>query len=319
MNIFITRPIVDNAMSILQEKGYNIDSNLEDRPLTHNELITQLSSKQYDAVLCLLNDKIDSSVFDASPTTKVFSNYAVGYDNIDLEEAKKRGVRVTNTPDVLTQSVAEYTVALIFACAKRIVEADAFVRAKKYKGWAPQLLLGYELHNKTLGIIGSGRIGLLVARMMNSMGMHIIYYDVKKNEDIEKVAQATYAPLDELIQVADVISIHVPLLPQTHHLISHNHFKEMKKTAILINTSRGPVVEEKALVDALLHNEIAYAGLDVFEYEPKLAEELRVSNKVTVTPHIASATHIAREHMAILSANNIVDVLEKNACKHCVV
>jgi len=242
---------------------------------------------------------------------KIVANYAVGYDNIDLPEAKKRGIIVTNTPDVLTESVAEHAIALMFALAHRIVESDQFMRDGKYAGWAPMLFLGNDMAGKTVGLVGLGRIGSTVAkRLKQGFDMKIMYFDVHRNEDLEKEYGLVYADLETVLRKADFVSIHVPLLPATRHLIGEAQLKMMKKGAYLINTSRGPIVDEKALVEVLKNGVIRGAGLDVYEEEPKMAPGLAELDNVVITPHTASATEETRGAMSELAAKNIIEVLE---------
>ena len=236
----------------------------------------------------------------------------MGYNNIDLAAAKERGVVITNTPEVLTNTVAEHTFALMMAIACRTVEADKFMRSGKFKNWEPFMLLGADLTGKTLGILGAGRIGARVVHHgARGFDMNVIYYDIKRNEELEKNYGAKYyAKPEEVLKEADFVSIHVPLLPTTIHLIDANRLKMMKKTAYLVNTSRGPVIDEQALAVALKEKWIAGAALDVFEHEPELAPGLKDLENVIVTPHIASATLETRTKMAELAAQNIVDFLE---------
>ncbi|MBI2099889.1 MAG: D-glycerate dehydrogenase [Candidatus Vogelbacteria bacterium] len=313
--IFVTRRIPEAGIELLKSKGFEVDVGNKDGVLTREELLAALKSGSYDAVLCLLTDKIDAEVFAAAPTVKIFANYAVGVDNIDVAEAKKRGVMITNTPDVLTTAVAEHAMALIIAAAKRIVEADRYIREGHYHGWAPLLLLGTELAGKTLGVVGLGRIGSEVAaRAAHGFKMKVLYYDVARNENFEKESGATFSVnVDDVLRQADFISIHVPLLPTTKHLINKERLALMKKSAILVNTSRGPVVDEAALVEALKNGVIRGAGLDVFENEPKLAPGLADLPNVVLTPHIASATEEARSAMSRLAAENIIAVLTGQA------
>lgn len=318
--VFVTRKIPDVGVSILQDGGYEVRVNLKDRPLSKKELIKKLKNNAYDAVLCLLTDKIDAEIFDASPNTKIFANYAVGYDNIDITEAKKRGIAITNTPSVLTESVAEHAFALIFAVARRIVESDSYLRRGKYKGWAPELLLGTELRGKTLGILGAGRIGSRVGVIGSAFGMKIIYYDVKRSEEMEKENGALFkSDISDVLSEADVVSVHVPLIPETRHLINAERLAKMKPSAYLVNTSRGAVIDETALVEALKRGVIKGAGLDVFEHEPKLAKGLSKLSNAVLTPHTASATYEARDAMSRLSAESIVDFFQGRALKNRVV
>lgn len=310
-NIYVTRLIPQVGMDMLTNAGHTVDVNPDDRVLEKNELISALKAKPYDAVLCLLTDPIDGEVFDAVPTAKIFSNYAVGFNNINLEEAQKRGVMITNTPGVLTHTVAEHAIGLMLALTSRIAESDRFTRAGKYHGWAPMMFLGTDLKGKTLGLLGAGRIGYdaaLIAK--NGFGMNIIYYDVKQNTEIEQATGALFrASVEEVLKEADVVSVHVPLLDSTKHLINKERLGMMKKTAYIINTSRGPVIDEVALVEALQNGVIAGAGLDVFENEPALAPGLAELENVVITPHIASATHETRGKMAEIAAQAIIDAL----------
>ena len=313
MKVFVTRKIPERGISMLKEKGYEVDVSEKDGVLTKDELAAALRTKPYDAVLCLLTDTIDKDVFNAAaPSVKIFSNYAVGFNNIDVPEAKARGIMITNTPGVLTETVAEHAFALILATASRIVEADAFTRAGKYTGWAPMMFLGTDVSHKTLGILGAGRIGSRVAHHgKHGFDMNVIYYDVKRNEEIEKTIGASYRNTPEaVLKEADVVSIHVPLLDSTKHLINKERLAMMKPSAYIVNTSRGPVIDEVALVEALKNNVIKGAALDVFENEPKLAPGLAELSNVVITPHIASATEETRSKMSEMAAQAIIDALE---------
>src|SRR3989338_5800429 len=305
--IFITRRIPENGLAMLREKGFTLVLSEKPRPLSKRELIKELKKNPYDAVLCLLTDTIDKDVFDAAPSVKIFANFAVGFNNIALEEAKKRGVVITNTPGASTESVSEFTLALILNAARRVNEGDRFMRAGKFKGWGPPMF-GRDIKGMTLGIVGSGRIGAEVAKKaLRGFEMKIIYYDVIRNELLEKEYGARFvSTLEELLRTADVVSLHVSLLPSTKHLINKERLAMMKKTAYLVNTSRGPVIDENALVDALKNGVIAGAGLDVFEFEPKTAKGLTRIENVVLTPHIAAGTEIARQEMARLAVTNLI-------------
>lgn len=310
--IFITRAISESGIDKLKKAGYEVDINPDDRVLGKDELINSLKNKKYDAVLCLLTDKIDRDIFEAVGTQcKIFANYAVGYDNIDINTAKEKNILITNTPGVLTETVAEHTFALMLAISHRIAEADRFTKNGNYKGWEPTLLLGNDLSHKTVGIVGAGRIGSRVAyHASRGFDANIIYYDIKRNEEFEKETGARYCEtLDNLLGEADYVSIHVPLLPQTKHLINKDKFSLMKKSAYLINTSRGPVIDEEALVVALKTKAIRGAALDVFEDEPRLKEGLSAQDNVILTPHIASGTEETRSKMSEMAANNIISAL----------
>lgn len=312
MKVYVTRKIPELGINKLKEKGYEVDVNLEDKVLSKEELISALKQKEYDAVLCLLTDPINGEVFDAVPKAKIFANYAVGFNNIDVAEAKKRNIMVTNTPDVLTNTVAEYTFAMILSIAHRIAEGDKFTKTGMYKGWAPMLLLGADVSEKTLGVVGLGRIGSKVAyHASKGFNMKVLYYDIARNEQFEKESGAEFrASVDDVLKEADFISIHVPLLESTKHLINKERLEMMKDTAYLVNTSRGPVVDEIALTEALKNKKIAGAALDVFENEPATASGLAELDNVILTPHIASATEETRAKMSEMAADNIIAALE---------
>lgn len=303
-SVFITRMIPSAAVDLLK-MHCDVEINMQDRVLSKKELMEKVRGK--DGVLCLLTDIIDADVFEsAGPQCKIFANYAVGYNNIDIVSATRRKIVVTNTPEVLTDATADLAWVLLFAAARRIVEADRFTRQGKFKGWAPQLFLGLDITGKTLGIIGAGRIGTNFAKKAYGFSMKILYHDVKRNPNFERECRARYVELDVLLKSSDFISIHVPLLPETKHLIGSREFSIMKKTAILINTSRGPVIDEKALVKALKNKIIWAAGLDVYENEPELEPELKKLDNVVLLPHIASATIETRTKMGIIAAENIL-------------
>ncbi len=307
--ILVTRKIPKSGLDLLQAAGHDVRVYPKTSAMPRKELLKAI--RGCDAVLALLTDKIDDEFFAAAgPRLKIVANLAVGYDNFDLTAFKKHGVLAANTPGVLNVAVAEHAIALMVAVAKRIVEADRFTRAGKYKGWEPELLLGTELSGKTLGVLGLGRIGADVARRAaRGMDMKVLYNDVKRNEQFEKEIGATYASPEELLKNADIVSIHVPLLPSTRHLIDAAKLAMMKKTAILINTSRGPVVDEMALVAALKTGRIGGAGIDVYEFEPKLAPGLAKLSNAVLTPHTASATIEARDAMSKLAAQAIIEAL----------
>ncbi len=309
--VFITRRVPESGIKKLKERGYEVDINPEDKVLSKPELIAALKAKPYDAVLCLLTDKIDAEIFGAAPKARIFANYAVGYNNIDVKEAEKKEIFISNTPGVLTESVAEHTIALIFAMAKRIVESDQFMRDGKFIGWAPMLFLGDDLVGKTLGLVGLGKIGAQVARRMHDgFDMKLVYYDVIRNNELESMYGVEYKPLEDVLAESDFVSIHVPLLPETKHLIGEKELKMMKKTAYLINTARGPIIDEKALVQALKNGEIKGAALDVYEDEPKMAAGLAELPNTVLTPHTASATIEPRSKMSEMAADNIIAALE---------
>ncbi|ABY94259.1 D-glycerate dehydrogenase [Thermoanaerobacter brockii subsp. lactiethylicus] len=305
--VYVTRMIPEEGIELLK-KYCEVEINPEDRPLKREELLDVIKDK--DAVVTQLNEKVDAEFFDSAKNLKIVANYAVGFDNIDLKEATKRKIYVTNTPDVLTNATAELAWALLFAAARRVIEADKFTREGKFTGWAPNLFLGKAVTGKTLGVIGAGRIGQAFAKMSKGFDMKILYTANTPKEEFEKETGAKYVDLETLLKESDFVSLHVPLTPHTRHLIGEKELKLMKKTAILINTARGPVVDEKALVNALKNKDIYAAGLDVYEKEPEITEELKALDNVVILPHIGSATDEARRDMAVLVAQNIIDVIE---------
>lgn len=311
-HIFVTRRIPEEGIAMLREKGHELVISEKDGVLTKEELLQALKAKPYDGVLCLLTDKIDAEVLDAVPSAKIFANYAVGFDNVDLAAAQERAIIVTNTPGVLTDTVAEHTVALMMAITSRIAEGDRFVRAGNYEGWAPLMLLGTDLKGKILGILGAGRIGARVAHIaVHGLGMRVIYYDIKQSSEFETQTGGTFcADTEAVLREADVVSVHVPLLDSTRHLINAERLRMMKRTAYLINSSRGPVIDEAALVVALKGGVIKGAALDVFEDEPHLAVGLSECENVVLTPHIASATDETREKMSEIAASNLIAFFE---------
>ena len=301
--VFVTRRIPQPGLDLL--KDFDMTLNPEDRVLTKQELIA--GSKGKDAVLCLLTDPIDGEIMDALPTVKIFANYAVGFNNIDVEAATKRKVAITNTPGVLTDTTADFAWTLLMAAGRRLVEADKYCRAGKYEGWGPMLFLGHDIHHKTLGIVGMGRIGQAVARRAHGFEMKILYTDeFRLPPEKEQELRATFVSLEQLLKESDFVSLHVPLMASTKHLIGKKQLEMMKKTAVLVNTSRGPVVDERALVEALKNQTIFAAGLDVYEEEPRLAPGLADLDNVTIPPHIASASIDTRAKMATMAASNII-------------
>lgn len=311
--IFITREIQEEGIKLLKEKGYKLTISKKNRPLKKEELIKALSKKNYDAIISLLNDHIDKDVFEACPTIKLVANYAVGFNNVDIEEAKLRNIKVTNVRGTCYKAVAEHAVGLMFALSTRLVEGDKFVRKGKYKGWNPDLFPGIDVSGSTVGIIGAGSIGRTVGQILNKgFDCKILYKDEVRNESFEKDCDATFVDIDFLMRESDIVSLHVPLLKETHHFINREKIQMMKKTAMLINTSRGAVVDEKALVEALQNKVIYGAGLDVYEHEPELTMGLSKLDNVVITPHIASARPSARKEMSNLVAENIISFFEKN-------
>lgn len=309
--IYITREIPEAGLKLLREKGIEYDIGSNKKTLSKKEIIKDLKKKPYDGVIPFLTDQIDGEIFDACPTAKIFANYSVGFNNVNLEEAKKRNIFVTNTPGTSSVAVAEHTVALMMALTTRLVEGDKFMRSGKYKSWEPYLFLGTDMKGKVIGLIGGGQIGTEVAKILHlGFGATVLYSDIAPNPLLEKITGPTRKETAEILREADIISLHVPLLPGTTHLINKESLATMKKTAFLINTSRGPVVDEKALVEALKNRTIAGAGLDVFEFEPKLAKGLTKLSNVVLTPHIASSRSSARNMMAEVAVKNIISFFE---------
>lgn len=310
MRVFVTRKIPQTGLDLLEAAGFEVKISPLDRPLSRDELKEEAAGS--DAVLSQLVDKVDGEVMDAvGSQLKIIANYAVGYDNLNLKDAEARKVLVTNTPDVLTDAVADHAFALMLAAARRVAESDRFARAGKYTGWQPFLLLGQDVYGKTLGIVGLGRIGSALAkRAAKGFNMKVIYFDRgQTNAELDKDLGARAVSMEELLKTSDFISLHVPLLPETKHLISTTQLEMMKKTAVLVNTSRGPVVDEQALLEALKKGDIFGAGIDVWENEPKLTPGLEAMENIVITPHTASATVEARNNMSRVAAENIIAAL----------
>jgi glyoxylate reductase len=307
--VYVTRKVPEQALEILRSVATVSVWDREDVPPPRQVILRELA--QADGVFSLLTDRIDAEVMAAAPRLKVISNFAVGFDNVDIPAATKRGIVVTHTPDVLTETVADFTICLMLAAARRLVEADRYTRDGKWKTWEPLLLAGQDIHHATLGLIGLGRIGAAVARRAQGFGMRVLYYDVVRREDLESSLSITYRSLDDVLRDSDVISVHVPLSEQTRHLIGRAQFALMKNTAVFVNTSRGPVVDQRALAEALTSRRIFAAGIDVFEQEPVSSDDplLKLDN-VIVVPHIASASIPTRIRMATLAAENLVAVLQ---------
>lgn len=309
--IYITRKISENGIKILKDKGYSIDIGTFPNAPTKDELRTALGAKPYDGVISFLTDEINKDIFEVCPSAKIFANYSVGFNNINLDDAKAHGVVVTNTPGVAGRAVAEHAVALILTLTTRTMEGDLYMRDRKYNGWQPNLFLGVDLSEKTIGIVGCGSIGFQTAMILHhGFNCNIIYTDINKNTLLEESCGALFVDKEKLFKESDIVSLHVPLLPATHHLVNKEVFSIMKPTAFLINTSRGAVVDENALVDALKNDVIRGAGLDVFEFEPKVVEGLLTLPDVVLTPHIASARESVRNKMSEIVAKDIISFFE---------
>jgi glyoxylate reductase len=311
--VYITRELPREAMRILESKFYVEVWNGE-MPPPKSLLIEKV--KKADGLICLLTEQIDEEVIDAAgPQLRGICQIAVGFDNINVKAATIKGICVTNTPGVLTETTADFAFTLLMATARRIAEADKYVKSGQWKvPWGLTMLLGQDIWEKTIGIVGIGRIGSAMARRAKGFNMKILYYDIYRNEQIEKELGVKYVPLEKLLKESDYVTIHVPLMPETHHLINEERLRMMKKTACLINTSRGPVVDEKALYKALKEGWIWAAGLDVWEKEPvDLSNPLLKLDNVTTAPHISSGSIATRTKMAVMAAENMVAIQEGRA------
>jgi lactate dehydrogenase-like 2-hydroxyacid dehydrogenase len=315
---FLTRRIPKKAIDYLLKNDIELEMNEEDRVLTKDEILKGVKGK--DGLICLLTDSIDADIIEfAGPQLKIIANYAVGYNNIDVEAANKLKIPVTNTPGVLTETTADFTMALLLAISRKIVESDKFTRAGNFKGWGPLLQLGSDVYGKTIGIIGCGRIGSAVAhRATLGFNMKVLYFDEKRQIELEKKLQMEFCSLKKLLSNADFISLHVPLTEETKYLIDKDELSLMKNTAYLINTSRGAVINEQALIEALSRKQIAGAALDVFEHEPKLTQGLAELDNVIVTAHIASASIETRTKMGLIAVDNLLAGLNDKQPPNCI-
>ncbi len=304
--IYLTRNIPGDAIDILK-RDFDVEINPKDRPLTRDEIINNIKGK--DGVICQLTDRIDRQVMEAAEGIRGFANYAVGYDNIDVNAATELKIPVSNTPDVLTDATAEMAWALMFAAARRTSEADRYIRNGQWKQFSPFLLLGSGIAGKTLGIIGAGRIGTAMALKSRGFNMKVLYTARRNNSIIDSLQGSEKVELDELLERSDFVSLHVPATRETVKLIGRREIKLMKRSAYLINTARGAVVDEKELVKALKEKTIAGAGLDVFEKEPELSKEFLELDNVAISPHTGSATFEARNSMGLKAAANITAML----------
>lgn len=310
--IYITRSIGDVGIQMLKDGGYTVDIGTTVDAPSKEELIKALSQKPYDALVSFLTDGLDKDIFDACPTIKIVAQYAVGFNNINLEDIKERNIVLTNTPGCSSRAVAEHAVALMLSLTTRTTEGDEYIRSGKFTGWSPTLLNGVDLSGKTIGILGGGSIGQEVASILHfGFNCPIVYFDVKENEFLKENLKATFLDKETLLKTSDIVSLHVPLLPSTKHLINKESLNLMKKDAFLINTSRGPVIDEVALVEALKNGVIKGAGLDVFEFEPNITEGLEDIPDVVLTPHIASSRASVRSEMAKIVAQNVIAFFEK--------
>jgi len=305
--VLITHRLLPEATAYLK-KRVNVEFCPEKGVLSKRDIISRIGDK--DGLLCLLTDEIGRDIIEAAPRLRIIANCAVGTDNIDLASSRQKGILVTNTPGVLTETTAELTWALILAVARKIPQADIFTRQKSFKGWKLDLFLGKDIQGKRLGIIGLGRIGKAVAHRAAAFGLEIFYYDRRRlSLEEEKKYRAAFLPLDDLLRTADIISIHASLTEESHHLISAKKLRLMKKDAFLINVARGPIVDEKALADALEEGRLWGAGLDVYEREPVIEKKLLRLKNVVLLPHLGSATFETRLKMAMAAAKNLVQGL----------
>jgi glyoxylate reductase len=306
--VFVSRMIPQEGLDIVLAMC-DAEVNADDKHLSQVELIDSVKGKE--GILCLLTDDINDAILGASPHLRVVANVAVGYDNIDVPAASRRKIIVTNTPGVLDDTTADFTWCLLLASARRLAESERYARAGKYRGWGIMLLCGEDVFGKTIGICGLGRIGRGVAKRARGFEMRILYTDaVRAPTEVERELGAQFVDKERLFREADFVTLHIPLLSETHHYVSVKELKLMKKTAHLINASRGPVVDEVALVQALREHWIAGAGLDVYEHEPQMAAGLTELDNVTLAPHIASASVETRTKMAVMAATNLVEALQ---------
>jgi glyoxylate reductase len=305
--VLVTRELLPEAMEFLRGQ-LSLEVGASGRNLTRAELLAKADGRR--GLLTMLTDVIDREVIDRASGLKIIANCAVGYNNIDFDYARRKGILVTNTPGVLTETTAELTLALILAVLRRIPQAERLTRAGGFKGWALDFWLGKDLSGARLGILGFGRIGRAVARLASAFGAVILYHDpVRLTPDLEASFKASYLPLDDLLRTSDIVTIHAGLTPETHHLISRERLSLMKKDAILINVARGPIVDEKALAEALAAGNLWGAGLDVYEREPEIEKQLLTLDNVVLLPHIGSATYATRLRMAMTAARNLVQGL----------
>jgi len=305
--ILVTKPIFAEALDFLKSRT-SIDANPEDRVLSRAELVARLQGKQ--GAVTQLTDILDREVLEAIPDIRILSNIAVGFNNVDIQTASRLGILVTNTPGVLTETTADFAWSLLMAAARRVVEGDAFARSGQWKAWGLQMLLGHDIYGKTLGIVGFGRIGQAMAQRAAGFNMSIQYFDSLPVPASAVPPGVKSVSLDALLSTSDYISLHVPLLPETKHLLNEKTFALMKPNCIVVNTSRGPVIDEKALARALRTGKIAAAGLDVFEREPEIEPDLLELSNAVLAPHIASASHETRSKMCMMAAENLIAGLE---------
>lgn len=308
MKVFITRKFPGSPGKILKAEGFDVSVHQSEEPMPRKDFLNKC--KNADAIITSLTDKIDKEALDTFTKCKVVANYAVGYNNIDVDYARKKKIIITNTPDVLTDATADVAASLILACARRLREGETIMRAVDSINWKPSFLLGMELKNKTLGIIGAGRIGQAAAKRMHGFGCKIIYFSRSKKENFEKELGAKKVSLNTLLKKSDIVSVHLPLSEKTFHFLDEEKLRLLKSTSIIVNTSRGEVIDEKAMIKLLRKKKISCAGLDVYEGEPKINPELKKLENVFLLPHIGSATIETRFAMSALCVRNVVNVLK---------
>ncbi len=305
--VLVTRRIPEEALRLLSSH-FEVDYRGKDTAIPRSEFLRKIKDKE--GLLCVLTERVDQQLLDAAPKLKIVSTYSVGFDHIDVPACTKKGVLATNTPGVLTETTADFTWALLLAAARRVVEGDTYMRAGRYKGWDPLMILGSDVHGKTLGVVGFGRIGQAVARRAKGFAMNVLYYDVQRVfPEIEADLGARFAELKDLLRQSDFVSLHAALDARTRHLIDAKALASMKPSAYLINAARGPMVDEAALVKALKAGRLRGAALDVYEREPKMAAGLAKLPNVVLAPHLASASLETRLKMGMMAAQALVDAL----------
>ena len=304
--VYVTRPIIEDGIKLLK-KYFDLTVNLEEKDLSKKDFLKNI--KGYDGVLCMLTNPINRETFEAAPSVKVFANYAVGFNNIDIKEATNYGVAITNTPYVLTNATAELAWALLLATARNLIPSDTFNRKGLFNGWDPNGFLGLPITGKTLGIIGAGRIGQTFAKMATGFKMNILYSNPSRKLNFEAASNAKHVSLENLMRESDFVSIHCPYSEATYHIVGEKELKMMKPMAVLVNTARGPIIDEKALYHTLKERKIFGAGLDVYEKEPTMYPGLKNLENTILCPHIGSGTFESRKNMAILAAQSIIDIL----------
>lgn len=316
MKVFVTARLPGEVLSLIARE-HQVETHDEDIPIDRRSLLAGVEG--VEGLLCTITDRIDEELLHRAPGLKVIANNGVGFDHIDLDAATRRGVQVTNTPGVLTEATADLAFALILATGRRVVEGDRVTREGRFRFWAPLHFLGQDVSRKTLGVVGFGRIGKAVAKRAAGFDMKVLYFGRTRLDPAEEEKLGvSYAPLDELLRESDYVSVHVPLRPETKHLIGSRELGLMKSSACLINTARGPIVDERALVEALRGRHIRAAGLDVYENEPELSPGLAELDNVVLLPHMGSATIETRTRMALMAANNLLAALRGERPPNCI-